>query len=390
MTFLEYAANSTSKSIVLIEMTIDGEVKGYTRKDFTPIGSAILYEGRLVSLFSIGRSRDPLTWGKLNYSSGSITLNNADGHFDSVARNDWFIGYYGSKVSIKFGYEELNVSNYITLWTGYISKMTLSPDQISIDVSESKKKLDEIDIQYSWVNINAMTVIQEAIILAYPSVTYDSTYFDTTTWSTISSLNILVSVDMAETKKALAVIEDVCSSIFGVFYMTAEDKYTMKLINPAATAVTTIVNSNILNVPDIDFDPSDVISSVRVYCDIDENLNTGRFSSIVEDITRVDYVSSTYGFLNSKEFITYLPGTTAAAAFAITFLDYSCDVHGTFSITTTMNYYTLEVGDTVNVELKRVNNVDYLNIIKCEILGKMYMLDAGKLKFDMRICYDET
>lgn len=397
MTFLEYAANSTSQSIVLIEMTIDGAVKGYARKDFTPIGSSIFYEGRLISLFSIGRSRDPLTWGKLEFSGGSFTLNNGDGYFDSIA-STWFTSYYGKKISIKVGYEGLNISDYLTIWSGYIESIELSPESFTVAVAESRKKLD-VDIEKSWVGttsgsvwsgVNAVTVIKEAIMLAYPDVTYTADYFDVTAFTVVATSAPNIAYDMTDPAPAIDVIEGICNSMFGIFFMNPDDKYSLKLVNPDVTASTTIRSIDIMNVPSINYDVSQIVSSVKVYCDIDTRLSDSEHATIIEDTTRKEYVYSTYSIYNAKEFTTYLPGPTEADAFAIKYLDYAMDVHGIFEIETSMTHYLLEVGDTVMVEINREGGNSYLGTIKAEIIGKTYNLELLTITFQMRICYDEA
>ena len=107
MTFNQLAQLSVSKPIVLVEMDISGTTHYYSFESFTPVNSTHLYEGRLISAFDIGTKRDALTWGVLEYSGGSITLNNADGYFNQYVTDNWFVGWYGSSVTVKFGYEQL-------------------------------------------------------------------------------------------------------------------------------------------------------------------------------------------------------------------------------------------------------------------------------------------
>ena len=389
MTFAEYSSKSTSSSIVLVEISLPSETKYYAKKYFTPVNSTHLYEGRLISAFDIGTKRDALTWGVLEYSGGSITLNNADGYFNQYVTDNWFVGWYGSSVTIKFGYEQLPLADYITLWTGYIESVSLTNTNFVLTVAENRKILDNVDIQASWININAMTVIKEAILLAYPDITYDSAYFDTVSWEAVAAQNILVSVDMVDMKKASEVIQDVSNSIFGIFYTNEYGKYSYKILNLDAHCTNTIQSNDIIEIPEITFDTSDIVSSVIVYCDIDEDIQTSEYAVTVEDYTRENYVYNNYGIKNNKEYLTYLPNATAACSFAIKYLDYTCDVHGTFSITVPMKYYYLTIGDTVFVNPKNVGNNEFLGMKKCEILGKTYLLDTAMIQFDLRIYYDE-
>lgn len=389
MTFAEYATMSSSSGIVLFEIDIGGTTVGYAKKDFTPVGSSIFYEGRLNSVFDIGYSRDPLTWGKLSFPTGSVDLNNGDGHFNASANSTWFIPYFSVPARIKFGYEAMSITDYVTMWTGYVESVNLSKESFSINLADTRKKLD-VDIQSSWVDINAMTVIKEAIILAYPNVTYDDTYFDTVAWTLAATYAPNITVDMIDPMKATELIDAICASIFGIFFMTADGRYSFKVPLLDATCTSTIHNTDVIEIPTIEYNPSEVVSSVRVYCDIDYDLDTGEFATVVEDTTRKTYVFSTYSIYNSKEMTTYLPGTTAATVFASTFLDYTMDVHGTFEITVPMVYYTLNVGDTTYVEMKLENDNDFIGTPKCEIIGKTYNFDYPSIKFQMRIWYDEA
>ena len=388
MTFLEYAGRSSSKPIILIEIVVGSTTYRYSYNDITPVGSSYYYDGRLISAFDIGRSRDPLTWGKMEFSGGSLTLNNADGFFDTF-HSTWFIGWYGATVRIRLGYYDLEFANYLLLWSGYVETVELSPESFQVSVMESRKKLD-VDIKDSWVGENALTVVKDAIILAYPNVTYDTTYFDTTAWALAACAASVITVDMIEEQKATEVIDMICTSIFGIFFMTSDDRYSFKMLNPDATASTTILKADVMNVPSISYDPTEVVSSVRVFCDIDFDLTSGNYVTILEDTTREAYVFSTYNIYNSKEITTYLPSTTVASVYAKTFLDYTMDVHGMFDINVPMKYYTLEVGDVVNVELYREGNISYLGTVKCEIIAKRYKLEFPLITFRMRMCYDEA
>lgn len=392
MSFSDYAGKSSSKFITLVELNISGSTVGYCTKDYTPIGSSLFYEGRIMELPDISIKRDALTWGKIQFSGGSISLNNGDGHFDSLANSSWYIGYYGKEVRIKIGYEELNISDYITIWTGYIESVTLAKDKFTISLMESRKKFDDVDIECDWVNTNALDVIQDAIIEAYPEVTYTSAYFDLTAWEAAKAKNINITLLTAidETKKVLEVIEGACSSIFGIFEITSEGKYSFKIMDLDATCTSTIYNCDILEVPEITYNPSEVVSSVKVVYDIDPDLDSSDMESRVEDTTRESYVYSTYGIYNNKKFTTYLVDESSATSFAITYLDYTMDAHGTFTIKVPMKYYTLSIGNTTYVEVKRDNNITFIGTPKCEILGKTYRLSERLIQFDMRIWYDET
>lgn len=392
MTFDDYAALSVSRPVILFEMDLSAGTVGYCDKDFTPIGSPRFYEGRLTSIFDIGRSRDALTWGKIEYSGGTVTLNNSDGHFDSLTTSNWFVGYYGKVCRMKIGYEELDYDDYKIIWSGYVETIELSVNTLSLNLMETRKKLADADITCRWTNKNAMDALKEIIQTAYPGDIYNDTYFDTTAWELASAQNCLISLQALEPKKSSEVIDNICTSIFGLFFMTPDNRYSFRIVNPDATALTTISSGDVISEPPaIQYDPTNIVSSVIINCEISYDADLDVYVKQCEDKTREAYVSSTYSIINKKTILTYLPSTDAALQkFATQYLDYCCDVHGTFSIDVPMKYYTLEVGDTVNVELKRNGGVDYAGTQKCEILSKMYKLDFPMITLGMRICYEEA
>lgn len=408
MTFAQHLNRTVDDVRILVELDLNGVTRGYSFNEFTPVGSTIPYQGRIKSIFSLTKDRDPMFFGKMAYQGGTISLINGDGEFDQYAADAGFVplvfdgswvydgsqtwdgvkipGIYGGVIRVKFGYADIDISTYATIYTGYIDSLSIDEETFSITVRDKRKKLDT-EIQHSWINTNALTVIKEAIILADPSISYTGTYFDTTAWAAASALAPLVSVDMIDPKSANDVIEMVCLSCFGELVVTGAGLFSFKFINPDATASTTIVNTDVLNKYNITYDPSDVISSAIVYCDIDYNLNTGNYATKVTDTTREGLVYARYGVYKEQKFYTYLPNATAASVFSSTILDYFQDVHGTFDITAPMRYYTLEVGDVVNVEINRISST-MVGTKKCEVLGKTYDLENSLISLHLRMCYD--
>jgi len=155
-----------------------GVVYGYSFDEFTPVGSEIPYEGRLVGAPSISKRRDPLYFGKLLFAGGSVTLINADGEFDDWVESN---GIYGNEARIYYGYAGLDVSEYQQLYTGYIDRVSVGEDVMTVDIADKRRQLTA-PIQYTCTAMNALDAIADILSDAY-GVAYTSTYFDTTAWA---------------------------------------------------------------------------------------------------------------------------------------------------------------------------------------------------------------
>jgi len=113
---------------------IIGVVRGFSTKE--RYFSDSLYEGRIKSVPSISIQRDPLYFGLIIFGGGSISLYNQDGRFD-----DWKDEYvYGQPVRIKFGGDGLELSDYYTLFTGYVEDFRIDSDEVNIDVIDDRKR----------------------------------------------------------------------------------------------------------------------------------------------------------------------------------------------------------------------------------------------------------
>jgi hypothetical protein len=93
---------------------------------------------------------------------------------------------------------------------------------------------------------------------------------------------------------------------------------------------------------------------------------------------------STYGVDTQKAFSTILSQYNDAVSLASDLIAYFKDMHGTFSVTTPMKYYSVNIGDNVDVEIWRETTL-FLGTKKCEVLGKSYNLARATIDFKLRI-----
>jgi hypothetical protein len=358
-----------------------GIVYGYSFNEFTPLGATKTYEGRLESIPRLTKKRDPLYFGKIAFDGGSIVLKNNDGNFDTFAIDN---DVYGNECRIKFGYDGMDYDDYVTIYKSYIGRLDITEDTMVVNLDDKRKQFAR-PITYSCTNKNALDAIVEIIQTEYPYINYSSVFYNTTEWAAATLLVSNVTINMQNPKPAIDVIQEICASVFGIFDVQVDGRFTFKVIDTSAIALSTIVSIDINNKHSISFDPGEVISSVRVSYDIDGNVESSNYRTWLTDISVEETVFLKYKTYNQKDFETWLVNSAAAQTFATKILNYVKDVHGTFSINVPMRYYDFKIGDLRNVEIER-ETTTMLGTKKCEVMGISYDLNGvPSIDLDMRI-----
>jgi hypothetical protein len=365
-----------------------GVIYGYSYNEFTPIGASLCYEGRLVGDLDIGESRDPLYFGKLTYNIGSISLNNADGYFDTFPIDHDF---YGNEIRILVGFAQLDISDYTKVVSGTVEKVSVSEDYMNVNILDKRRTLSK-SITYTCTNKNALAAIREILYLHY-GASYNSSYYDMTAWAAAEAVVPTISIDIAtghsmEEATVIDIIEMICSSVFGMFIIDTDNKYSFKIVDTSASASTTIYSYDINSRHEINYDPSEVVSSVKIGYGKDWNPTGDDYYKSpytwYTDTTQEAAVYAKYKIYNQYEFFTVLDTLAQATTFGTTVLDYVKDVHGTGEVATPMKYYSIGVGDIVNIEIKRQVNT-MLGTKKCEIISRRRSLQTGFLQLGYRI-----
>ena len=361
-----------------------GVVSGFSKKEFTPTGAAQIYEGRLLSIPTFGYNRDPLYFGKNAYESINISMVNADGMFDTFAVDN---DVYGNYVRILMGYEGLDYNDYELLYTGFIENITVSEDNMSIQVSDPRKQLSK-KVFYYCVAKNALDAIFDLLSLVF-TVTYSNDFFNVAEWSAAKAVapNVTLIILEESPEEVKSVIESICASVFGLFIIQADGRYSFKMIDTSATATTTIKRADILNDSiSVSYDPSEVLSSIAVSYDVIFDETTNDFKTWITDTQYEQAVFDKYKIYVQKDFNTFLVDEASAQAFADKVMAYAKDVHGIFSVNIPMRYFNSAVfGGVIDVEINRENSI-MIGTKKCEILGKTFDLENENIILNLRIC----
>jgi len=352
-----------------------GQIYAYSHHAFIPTNGPVPVEGRLMNIPGIKESRDPLFYGRLSFPAISVQLANGDGEFDLFGRD---VDIYGNDCRVFVGFEDVDYTEWLRVFTGFMQSITVGEEAATISVSDKRRQLTA-PITYSCTDTNALTAIEEIITQAY-GYTYDSTFYDTTEWATAKALVANVTIDMQEPAPVIDVIADICGSVFGLFRVNADNLFTFKVVDASEAAQATILAGDIVNKHSISYDPSEVVSSVRVgYA---KNWGDGTYTYYT-DTSREAAVFAQYKTYNEKTFDTLLVDEAAAIAFAEKVLDYTEDVHGTEVITVPLENHGVQLGDQINVTIQR-GNQSMIGDLKAEVISVERVMDVPLMKLGIR------
>jgi hypothetical protein len=354
-----------------------GIANGYSREGFTPVGSTVHYPSRLLSVPSISLARDPLFWGKLQYEGGSAELNNGDGEFDLLAED---YNVYGNQARVLLGFRDLDISQYERIFTGYIETVGIGNEQATIDFKDKRKQLSK-QITYTCTALNGITAIQN-ILLANYDIAYDTTYYNMVEWEDARSKAANVTITATSAQSTIDLIEGICRSIFGIFIVDKDGKFTAKIVRSGDASDFEIPNTDILNYPRAIYDPSEVVTSVKVGYARDWT-TTGSAYTYYINTSQESAIYSKYRVYNQRTIDTYLPDLSSAVDFSNTILDYAGTVRPVLDIEVPLKYWNITVGDFCDIEIDR-QNAPWFGIRKCEVIGKSFNIERGTVSLTVK------
>lgn len=97
-----------------------------------------IYEPRLKSIPSVATRKDPVFFGKIAFEGGTITLDNADGFFNTFGEDN---DVFGGAVRLLIGFDDLPYSQFRKIFTGFIENLTVTQMELRLDVQNKRKAL---------------------------------------------------------------------------------------------------------------------------------------------------------------------------------------------------------------------------------------------------------
>ena len=356
-----------------------GQIYSYSRAAYTPIGGPVPVEGRMVNAPSPSESRDPLFFGRFRYPAISVQLQNGDGEFDTWGRDT---DIYGNDARVLIGFEDLAYSKYRKVYTGFMQSVTVGEDTISIGISDKRKQLTKPLINYSTTNTNALTAIEEILAEAY-SYTFDSTFYDLTAWGIAKALVGNITLNYQEPAAVIDIIEYITASVFGLFRVDADNLFSFKVVDTDDSITTLIQAADILGPHSISYDPTEVVSSVRIGYARDWTAAAGAQYTYYTDTDQETTVFNRYKTYNERTIDTALIDEAAAIAYGTRFLAYTTVARGVETITVPLENYALTLGDQVGVVTQR-GAQSMLGERKAEVVSIEYALDTPVMRLGIR------
>jgi hypothetical protein len=360
-----------------------GIVFGYSREGFSPVNANTFYESRLLALPSISKARDPLYWGRLQYEGGSVDLNNGDGEFDLFGES---VDVYGNQARVMMGFADMDIAEYQRLFTGFVETMDIDETKNTVSFKDKRKQLTK-PITYACTALNALEAIEEILLDNY-NIPYNGLYFNQSLWEAAKSRAYNVTIDMQDEEPAIDVIQGICESTFGVFVTDPDGRYSFRITQLGDPAEYEIPSHDIINYPRAIYDPSEVITSVRVGYDRNWTLTGASAYTYYTDTSREAEIFGRYKTYNQRTFDTMLPTLTDAQNFASTILDYAEVIRPSIEIEVPIKYYMVDVGDFVQVEINRPR-ATWFGERKCEVIRKVYNLERNTISLTVKKYGDE-
>ncbi len=209
---------------------------------------------------------------------------------------------------------------------------------------------------------NGMDVVAD-LMTSYYGVLFNANFYNIARWFRAWAADVGIFIN--KKTQLINVIGDIAATVQGDFIIDDDGRYSFRIFSEYAPAVQIIRKEELLEIPQIDYDPTEVLTSLSVgYCkDWKENEYL-----ILPDTSKEAEVFDKFKTYRSKFFPTLLTSQADAQAFATRRLDLSSDVKKIFPVRTKPQSITREIGDMITVEIYRPTKA-LLGNAKAEVLG---------------------
>lgn len=214
----------------------------------------------------------------------------------------------------------------------------------------------------------------ENILGTYQSIAYTSDNYNTTEWSAFERRQVTgattkknvyaIGINVNKEKELIDIIEDIAFSNFATFLIQDDGRYTWRKFSSATTANRTIEKRELLSNPEIEYDGTEFLTSANVGYMKDWKENEyAWYDNILSEAS----IFNKYLKYQGRDFETVLTTNTDAFKLSESIIDYMDTVPAHFTIETGIQNIDLEIGDTVNFNIDRVDSVWYGDV-KVEIV----------------------
>ncbi len=352
-----------------------GVIYGYSFNEFTPDSAPVPYEGRLLAVPSVSIASDPLFYGIMRYGGGTVELANNDGSLDTLAKDNEL---YGNPVRIFIGFADLDYSEYQQIYTGFIETFSVNKVSASISVADLRKQLSRPSRETRPSRTPAITV-NDLIEVVY-GIPFTEDFYDVTAYNAADIHSFAISFDSSIQLNDSAIrpltdyIEQCLTAGFFVLWITGDGRYTASAVNYSATTAGTFLRKNdIMNDFEVVYDPSRVVSSVKV----GHSPTWTTSETVYKTYRNTTHEASVFSaYKTYKEHAIDLPliSTSNTILWSDLFLQINSVVHGTSELTVPLKYCGTNIGDVVYAELERDNGGGMVGTTLSYITSKSWNL----------------
>ena len=427
--------------------------------------SGFIYEGRLISVPSIAKSKDPLFFGVVSFEGGDVTIDNTNGKFDRFAEDN---DVFGNAARLLLGFDDMPYEDFIPRMSGYMERVQVTQTQLTVGIQDKRKQLSrslppnvfddstypnikeknvgkgiplgygsiknapvvctneeesgpsnwqfkicdtefhsikeittvyvegvsktptatDLDEATFMLNLgdynkgddvtctfkgyvdalgnlieNGLHVVRD-LLLNYYGVKYNSNFYNIARWD--EGKAPAVNYFIKKEKKLIDIIGEIAETVQGDFIVNDDGRFAFRIYDPYAGAVQRIYQRQLLEVPQFEYDPSEVLTSIKVgYA---KDWAEDEYLWLDDKSQETDIFKKFKTYL-SEDFETLLTTKAAAQDFADKRLELSGDVKKTFTVLLKPGQVILrEIDDVIIVTVMRPAKT-MLNDCKAEIIG---------------------
>jgi len=455
-----------------------GEAWGFA--NHAGVYNNFIYEGRLLSIPAISKSKDPLFFGVVSFEGGEASIDNSDGAYDRFGEDR---DVFGNSARALLGFDDLPYPDFIPLMSGFVEDMVVGPI-LKVNIQDKRKQLSRtlpvnnfdavtypdikdknvgkgISIAYGPIknapvictnemkapapanynfklldttfhsikeitqvrvkgvpkatsasDLNAGTFSLAAanyspgdevtcdfkgyvdalgnliengldvtadLLKNYYNVNFNSNFFNMAHWDRSRARNINLFLD--EEKELIELIGEIAASVQGDFIVEDDGRFAFRIYSAVAAAVATITVDQLLEIPEIKYEPSEVLTSLTVGYAKDWAEDD---YLLLVDKSHEDAIYAKYKTKLWKRFDTLLTTAADAQDWADRQLELSGDVKKIFPLVTKLQVIQREIDDIIYAFVNRPQK-EMLGKVKAEIIGIDKNCDEMTVRLDCRL-----
>jgi len=217
---------------------------------------------------------------------------------------------------------------------------------------------------------------------------YDPASFDQGEWAVAEAQAADIGLFVDSPTEVYDLIEDICTSARMMFFPHDDGRFTLRKYNPNRAVSQTFEEDELLEVPTVEYDPSEVLSSTMVGYARDWTEDQLRY---LHDTSQEATVFEAYKVYREETFDTLLTSSADAQDYSDDIMLLSSGVMRRLTAKFKLQPLEREIMDFVDIPILRRDGSG-LGTVKAEILGITKDLLAAEITLDCRIVevYPET